>query len=1512
MIFLTRNYYKMKNKYLLLAVSLLFSNVISAQLSGTITVPAVPNFPTLKAVVDSLNLYGLSGPLTVNMTTGETAPGGGYVLGTASSKLNSGANSANAARTITINGRGNTITANAGNSTLDGIFTIAGVDYVTIDSLHLNDPNTSSALEAMEWGYGILKHSGTLPYDGAQHITIRNCNITLNTTSADVTGIYMNNHTASNLTALSGTNAALSDANRSNNFTGNNITRTSRGIFMGGLTGNFILDNNNIVTGNVITVGGTNIPAVGIYSGLDSSVLIVNNNITTATGHAALFTGIDIKEGKGNVHINNNILRLSTSSSSGNYYGINIPNTRTGGANGVLSISNNTITDWNMPAINAGQQHIIYNVGSFDSIKISGNTIRNISIGSDPGSFQMNAASIIFNRATSAPKWTEILNNAVYNVTKLGSGTMSLLNNQINFFGTTTGTHTISNNKIVKVSSSAAIDGINIYPGDGHKSVVEHNKLDSVTITQGSGAFRGYYQNTTPSAISMDMAYDTLSNITTVSGSLNAYTVSFPGNTSFHHCYFNNLKTTTGRINGYYYNGSSNATVHNNIFSNFSITGASGSLYGIFVETGASVTLSIYNNIISGMSVSNTYSGTNIFGMSLNGGVNRIYHNTISIPQQNTSGANLGASGIFYWAFASLIDLRNNIVNVNVTPKGTGVTTALQRSATSGSTAPTNLALTTNGNVYYAPNVANSHLYGEGTSIPLANSYQADPALINTGCGTYKAFMAPRESRSFTENNLAAGTLPNTWAPTGSSFAKGIGVPTFNPQVFTDYAGNIRPQQPDAGALEFTGTATGAAGPLISYTPLPLLAFCLNTGPVLTATISGPNPVNTTANLAPRLYYRKVSEKDTFGVYPGNNVSSFNGWKYVTATGTAPNFSFAINYSLLTAAPAVGESIVYFLIAQDNNSTPNIAINTAGFAPGFCATSVNLPPAAGPVQAAPALQVYELIPTEFTTLSLNGNVCAGATNTLRLEPHPAGATIQWQHDNNTGTFSDIPNATGETYITPAMDTNNNYRAVLTLCNATVQSDPVHVNVTIPRVTDTMPASHCGAASLTLGATGSAGTVLKWYNVPAGGVPLDTGVTFVTPVINTTTTYYVSALNGNGGETMPSPVGDTRTPSGTWGTYSSYGQYFSVNSEATINSVKTYLAQSNPGTVFVNAWITDEINTGSPAIQGTQVSFFVDTTMREFTIPVNVTLPVGRYKMTLSTSLGNITSLYTTQGNYPYHSLSGAITITGGGGANPNLADYYFLYNWAINAGCESPRTPVTATIDTVTALITAPSGPAAICADDSVTLFASSNIGYTYQWQQNNTDISNAHDALYTTRTGGDYRVIVSSGTCTDTSDAVTITVNPLPVPVITASGANNENLSTGSFSSYQWYRGSIELNGATNQTYTATEGGDHTVRVTDANGCSAVSAPQSVTLNVGSVADIADISVYPNPATDEVHIRSSVPVTAAISSVDGKVIWQQESVKRMSVRHLTPGMYLIRLSDASGRLLYMNKLIIK
>jgi len=64
---------------------------------------------------------------------------------------------------------------------------------------------------------------------------------------------------------------------------------------------------------------------------------------------------------------------------------------------------------------------------------------------------------------------------------------------------------------------------------------------------------------------------------------------------------------------------------------------------------------------------------------------------------------------------------------------------------------------------------------------------------------------------------------------------------------------------------------------------------------------------------------------------------------------------------------------------------------------------------------------------------------------------------------------------------------------------------------IPQITNTTVASRCGAGTLNLTATASAGTI-NWYDVPNGGIPLTTGNNFTTPTISATTLYYVDAYN----------------------------------------------------------------------------------------------------------------------------------------------------------------------------------------------------------------------------------------------------------------------------------------------------------------------------------------------------------------------------------------------------------------
>lgn len=64
----------------------------------------------------------------------------------------------------------------------------------------------------------------------------------------------------------------------------------------------------------------------------------------------------------------------------------------------------------------------------------------------------------------------------------------------------------------------------------------------------------------------------------------------------------------------------------------------------------------------------------------------------------------------------------------------------------------------------------------------------------------------------------------------------------------------------------------------------------------------------------------------------------------------------------------------------------------------------------------------------------------------------------------------------------------------------------------PSIVSTIPASACGSASLTLGASASEGTV-SWYDAASGGTALATGTTFTTGLLASNTTYYAETSNG---------------------------------------------------------------------------------------------------------------------------------------------------------------------------------------------------------------------------------------------------------------------------------------------------------------------------------------------------------------------------------------------------------------
>ncbi len=138
-------------------------------------------------------------------------------------------------------------------------------------------------------------------------------------------------------------------------------------------------------------------------------------------------------------------------------------------------------------------------------------------------------------------------------------------------------------------------------------------------------------------------------------------------------------------------------------------------------------------------------------------------------------------------------------------------------------------------------------------------------------------------------------------------------------------------------------------------------------------------------------------------------------------------------------------------------------------------------------------------------------------------------------------------------------------------------------------------------------------------------------------------------------------------------------------------------------------------------------------------------------------------------------------------------------------------------------------GVTTFCQGGSVTLTATA--GYpNYLWS------NGATTQAISATSSGSYSVTVSTALgCTAASTATSVTVNPLPtVPTITASGpvsfcqGGSVTLNAGAgYSGYHW------SNNSTTQSITVSSSGNYAVTVTNANGCSVVSAsPTTVTVN--------------------------------------------------------------------------------
>ncbi|MDL2262875.1 hypothetical protein LJC11_05180, partial [Bacteroidales bacterium OttesenSCG-928-I21] len=176
--------------------------------------------------------------------------------------------------------------------------------------------------------------------------------------------------------------------------------------------------------------------------------------------------------------------------------------------------------------------------------------------------------------------------------------------------------------------------------------------------------------------------------------------------------------------------------------------------------------------------------------------------------------------------------------------------------------------------------------------------------------------------------------------------------------------------------------------------------------------------------------------------------------------------------------------------------------------------------------------------------------------------------------------------------------------------------------------------------------------------------------------------------------------------------------------------------------------------------------------------------------------------------------------------------------------------------------------------------------GSSYQWYKNNEAISGTNNQpIYEVSTSGDYRVVVTSGTCLAMSENENIVASPtgsITKPVLDKVPNSTQICENGSVrlfvqnsadypnATYIWYKGTDEVQNGSASSYPATTAGTYFVQVvsgTDAS-CSSTSDKITLTISTGSTITEPKIRILPNNETPAVCGNNGVVVLTLTNAV--------------------------------------------
>jgi hypothetical protein len=527
----------------------------------------------------------------------------------------------------------------------------------------------------------------------------------------------------------------------------------------------------------------------------------------------------------------------------------------------------------------------------------------------------------------------------------------------------------------------------------------------------------------------------------------------------------------------------------------------------------------------------------------------------------------------------------------------------------------------------------------------------------------------------------------------------------------------------------------------------------------------------------------------------------------------------------------------------------------------------------------------------ISTQPSNQTVCAGQNATFSVAA--TGVTgYQWQLSTTgcAGTFTNIGGATSASYTASAVTSGQNgyaYRCILTGQCGTTTSNCVTLTVNTPPAITSQPSniSVCSGsnASFTVAATGS-GLGYQWELSTNGG----------------------SSWAPVGGATSP-----TITITGT--TVGQNGHQYRCVVSGTCNPSQT----SNAAVLTVNSSVTVTANPSNSTIcEGTGTSFSAAASGTGL-----------NYQWEVSTNGGSTWSNVVNNANYS-GATTPTLTLTN---TPPAFNGYRYRCNITSPPCTPGITTSALLTVNTFP-VITAQPVNISICEGGNPTfsVTATTAVGsLTYQWQVNTgtgwNNIAGATSSSYSQtnipvgQNGYQYRVIVTAGCGSSTSNAATITVNAFPVATLTNIPATL-CLSDPAYALTASTAGGVwNGQGVSGSTFTPSAAGLGTKTINYVlNNAGCVTTKTSI-IQVNECADrhllldaFQAVFVYPNPNNGVFNIRLNSDLYSSLGAhvfnAMGQKVHSQNfsgltygSVVSINVSRLTPGTYQLYLYNTQG-----------